>query len=31
MLNAHHHNNLAPLITLGVWAFAFVWFIVWIG
>jgi hypothetical protein len=31
MLNAHHHNNLAPLITLGVWASAFVWFIVWIG
>ena len=31
MLNAHHNNNLAPLITLGVWAAAFVWFIVWIG
>jgi hypothetical protein len=31
MLGAHHHNNIAPLLTLGIWAAAFVWFIAWIG
>jgi hypothetical protein len=31
MLDAHHHNNIAPLLILGIWAAAFVWFIAWIG
>ena len=31
MTSDHHHRNLAPLLTLGLWASAFVWFIAWIG
>ena len=31
MTAAHQHRNLAPLITLGLWAIAFVWLIGRIG
>jgi hypothetical protein len=31
MTNAHRQSNLAPILTFGLWASAFVWFIAWIG
>ncbi|MDB5534626.1 MAG: hypothetical protein JWO28_2941 [Hyphomicrobiales bacterium] len=31
MTNAHRQSNIASILTFGLWASAFVWFIVWIG